>query len=81
MPESRDFHIKSIGVPVRVQFLVSMNETTRETNQYNKKPNAKDRDAISLVVFLSQRHEKGRLNKGAMQFVGIPMDMKSMENP
>mmetsp|Transcript_18515 Transcript_18515/g.27078 ORF Transcript_18515/g.27078 Transcript_18515/m.27078 type:complete len:117 (+) Transcript_18515:583-933(+) len=44
-----------------------MDENTQSTSRNNKKPNAKDEDITSLVIFLSQRHTNGRLNKGATE--------------
>ena len=53
------FWTKSICVLLRVHFWVSMDENT----QRNKKPNTKDEDITSLVIFLSQWHTNGWLNK------------------
>jgi len=55
--------MKSKGVPLRLQYRVKMNDIKQTTNRNNRKPNAKEIDFKGLVVFLSQRHKDGRLNK------------------
>jgi hypothetical protein len=44
-----------------------MDENTQRISRNNRKPNSKDEDITNLVVFLSQRHTNGRLNKGATE--------------
>ena len=63
-----------LGCPVRegrvlaLTFLLPDNDrVTCRTSQNNRKPNSKDADVTGLVLFLSQKHTKGRLNKGAIE--------------
>ena len=44
-----------------------MDENTQRASRNNRKPNSKEEDVTSLVLFLSQRHTNGRLNKGAIE--------------
>ena len=44
-----------------------------------KKPNATNEDWMALVVFLSQRHKNGRLNKGAIAAAEEHFPFKSIQ--
>ena len=50
----------------RFIFCFKYSKTTAMENSCKNKPNASDDVRHGLVVFLSQRHKNGRLNKGAI---------------
>ena len=54
-------------------------KTAAMNNSGLKKPNATNKDRMALVVFLSQRHKNGRLNKGAIAAAEEHFPVKSTQ--